>query len=340
MDFLKGWNLVASHFTKQGRKSETSLQNNISSSKEDDIEVSTTTNNAKRKDSEDIVWTDNDTGDMMDLMETALNNMKKKVLLKLRRNSSVDTEDVVEKEEKEVEQLENFVSFAQVNTLNVVEEINSVMQIIAEVTTNCEDTTSCTEEIPEITPTETTVGKILETSNDRTAQENWKRLMSKLSDKRKKSIKRRKHKRPAIEFEREDKNNFEGLDSNAFQTPEVHEEDLIPDDWKPDFIPVTRTRVNSDAYNQPDVIPRDVDTDMEKQSQSKYKQMKRTYTLPVTRRSENRRYLQKQIGILHRQSWSGDLMVVPEEEDFLFKSLSGELRKGKQVRNASLQHLY
>ena len=279
MDFLKGWNLVASHFMKQGRKSETPLQkNNISSSKEDDIEVPTTTNNAIRKDSEDIVWTENDTGDMMDLMETALNNMKKKVLLKLRRNSSVDTEDVVEKEEKEVERLENFVSSAQVNTLNVVEEINSVMQIIAEVTTNSEDTSSCTEEIPEITPTETTVGKILETSNDRTAQENWQRLMSKLSEKRKKSIKRRKHKRPANEFEMEDKN----------ETSQVHEEDLIPDDWKPDFIPVTRTKVNNDAYNQPDVIPRDVDTEMEKQSKSKHKPMKRTYTLPVTRRSENR----------------------------------------------------
>ena len=144
-------------------------------------------------DDEEVVWTENDTGDIMDLMETALNNVKKKLLSKLKRGSpQLEQEDVVKKEEMEVERLEDFISSAQVNTLDVVEEINSVMQIIAEVTLESpDDETEITEEIPDITPSDTTVGKILGNAQDSEAQENWQRLMRKLSTKRKKSIKRK-----------------------------------------------------------------------------------------------------------------------------------------------------
>ena len=126
----------------------------------------------------------------MDLMETALSNVKRKLLTKLRKNSNEyqrpEEEDVVKKEEMEVERLEDFISSVQTNTMEVVEEINSVMQIIAEVTT---EDNEVDESIPEIDPSDTTVGNILSNSQDSEAKENWQRLMRKLTTKRKKQWK-------------------------------------------------------------------------------------------------------------------------------------------------------
>ena len=69
------------------------------------------------------------------------------------------------------------------------------MQMIAEVTVDSADVDiEVSEEIPDITPSDTRVGKILEDEQDNKAQENWQRLMRKLSTKRKKSIKRKSKK--------------------------------------------------------------------------------------------------------------------------------------------------
>jgi predicted nucleic acid-binding Zn-ribbon protein len=105
MDFLRGWNLVASTFMKQRRNSGTSSsdeslsilekanvtgKNKPSSSNESLTKVEKSNAVGKNKistDDEEVVWTENDTGDIMDLMETALNNVKKKLLSKLKRGS-------------------------------------------------------------------------------------------------------------------------------------------------------------------------------------------------------------------------------------------------------------
>merc|ERR1719369_1964724 len=186
MDFFKGWNLVALPFSKQGKSSSSSEESNINDEKTNVAEA------MERKNIEEEVWTENDTGDIMDLMETALSNVKRKLLTKLRKNSNEyqrpEEEDVVKKEEMEVERLEDFISSVQTNTMEVVEEINSVMQIIAEVTT---EDNEVDESIPEIDPSDTTVGNILSNAQDSEAKENWQRLMRKLTTKRKRSIKRK-----------------------------------------------------------------------------------------------------------------------------------------------------
>ena len=247
-------------------------------------------------DDEEVVWTENDTGDIMDLMETALTNVKKKLLSKLKRGSpQLEQEDVVKKEEMEVERLEDFISSAQVNTLNVVEEINSVMKIIAEVTLESpDDEIEITEEIPDITPSDTTVGKILGNAQDSEAQENWQRLMKKLSTKRKNSIKR-KSKRSQINAEEPVCMNPQVFTAYTDKdTDDNDEEDCIPDDWKPDFIPPRNKQRQNNKYNQPDVIPVDVDEDLPDEDEESpapppYPEVrKRMNTIPVTRRSENR----------------------------------------------------
>jgi len=348
MDFMRGWNLVASTFLKQGRSSE-------SISGEGKSNVVEANKISKKDEIEEVVWTENDTGDIMDLMETALNNVKKKLLTKLKRNNAqVEQEDVVKKEEMEVERLEDFISSVQTNTLNVVEEINSVMQIIAEVTTdNADSDMQGTEGIPDINPAETTVGQILGNDQDSEAKENWQRLMSKLSTKRKKSMKRKSKRSQMITEDLENPvcmNPQVSSYYNDVDTNDKDDEDSIPDDWKPDFIPPRNNSKQNYKNNQPDVIPVDVDErcqseDDEETAPPPYPEVrKRINTMPQTRRSENRRYLRRQIVELHRQSWAGDLLVVQEEEDNQEKKERKVRGKGigfrNDRRNSSLQDLY
>ena len=94
---------MASTFMKQRRNSGSSSsneslsiiekanvtgKNKSSSSNESLTKVEKSNAVGKNKistDDEEVVWTENDTGDIMDLMETALTNVKKKLLSKLKR---------------------------------------------------------------------------------------------------------------------------------------------------------------------------------------------------------------------------------------------------------------
>ena len=82
---------------------------------------------AKRKKDK---WTEKDTNKMMDLMEVALQRVKEKLVKKRK----VGMEDEGLEEEMEVEQLEDQVLAATNETMTVLKEITSVMQVIAEVT--------------------------------------------------------------------------------------------------------------------------------------------------------------------------------------------------------------
>ena len=75
-------------------------------------------------------WTDKDTNNMMDLMEVAMERVKEKLVKKRK----VGLEDEGLEEEMEVEQLEDQVLAATNETMTVLKEITSVMQVIAEVT--------------------------------------------------------------------------------------------------------------------------------------------------------------------------------------------------------------
>ena len=72
-------------------------------------------------------WTDKDTTDLIDIMETALNKVKKGLSRKLgklggKRNSSQSIETI-----SSVDSLETFVNDAQTKTVHVVSEINKGM---------------------------------------------------------------------------------------------------------------------------------------------------------------------------------------------------------------------
>ena len=75
-------------------------------------------------------WTEKDTQSMMDLMEVALKRVKEK--LKNKRKAGCEDEGLGE--DIEVEQLEDQVLEATNETMTVLKEITSVMQVIAEVT--------------------------------------------------------------------------------------------------------------------------------------------------------------------------------------------------------------
>ena len=75
-------------------------------------------------------WTERDTQSMMDLMEVALKRVKDK--LKNKRKAGCEDEGLGE--DIEVEQLEDQVLEATNETMTVLKEITSVMQVIAEVT--------------------------------------------------------------------------------------------------------------------------------------------------------------------------------------------------------------
>ena len=84
----------------------------------------------KKKQKKVKKWTEKDTQSMMDLMEVALKRVKEK--LKNKRKAGCEDEGLGE--DIEVEQLEDQVLEATNETMTVLKEITSVMQVIAEVT--------------------------------------------------------------------------------------------------------------------------------------------------------------------------------------------------------------
>ena len=113
----------SSMWSSPGGGSETSPQDNVILKKQ---------NFEKKKEKQKKVkkWTERDTQSMMDLMEVALKRVKEK--LKNKRKAGCEDEGLGE--DIEVEQLEDQVLEATNETMTVLKEITSVMQVIAEVT--------------------------------------------------------------------------------------------------------------------------------------------------------------------------------------------------------------
>ena len=113
----------SSMWRSPGGGSETSPQANVILKKQ---------NFEKKKEKQKKVkkWTERDTQSMMDLMEVALKRVKEK--LKNKRKAGCEDEGLGE--DIEVEQLEDQVLEATNETMTVLKEITSVMQVIAEVT--------------------------------------------------------------------------------------------------------------------------------------------------------------------------------------------------------------
>ena len=107
-----------------GGGSETSPQANNVILKKQNFETK------KKKQKKVKKWTERDTQSMMDLMEVALKRVKEK--LKNKRKAGCEDEGLGE--DIEVEQLEDQVLEATNETMTVLKEITSVMQVIAEVT--------------------------------------------------------------------------------------------------------------------------------------------------------------------------------------------------------------
>ena len=107
------------------------------------------------------------------------------------------------------------------------------MQIMAQVTVELtKEEEEELENVEDIAGSETVVGRILEEEGDSQKTENWKKLVRKLSNKRKKSLKLQKKKQ---------RERVEACEDT---------EDDIPDDWRPDFIP----REVRQPQAQPDLV--------------------------------------------------------------------------------------
>ena len=146
-----------------------------------------------------------------------------------------------------------------------------------------EEELECVEDISD---SDTVVGRILEDDEDGKTKENWQKLVRKLSNKRKKKEGAGKSKTSA-EAEREEKRE------------EEREEDNIPEDWRPDFIPRDWEVVA--AQQQPDLV------------QTTQQPLQQPASALVKFRSEHRRYLQREMGRMKRNSLAAE--IVPEEEE-------------------------
>ena len=110
------------------------------------------------------------------------------------------------------------------------------MQIMAQVTVELtKEEEEELENVEDIAGSETVVGRILEEEGDSQKTENWKKLVRKLSNKRKKSLKLQKKKQ---------RERVEACEDT---------EDDIPDDWRPDFIPKD-WQVGTPDQSQPDLV--------------------------------------------------------------------------------------
>ena len=113
------------------------------------------------------------------------------------------------------------------------------MKMMAEVTVEMSANEADGSE-PDISEDNTVVGDVLAAEEDHEAKENWKRLVRKLSDKRRKSIKKKKE----MELPEQDHENVFEMEVEASE----EEDDDIPDDWMPDLKP--------NYFNIPDVVPK------------------------------------------------------------------------------------
>ena len=174
---------------------------------------------------ENTEWTEGDTGELMDIMETALTRVRRRIAAKLGRLGRGGSQSSLGEGG-----LDSLVTSTHTSTLGVVEEINngkcnecddliafealfSVMKIMAEVTVEMCDNDDITDD--EIEDGHN-VGQLLEEEGDTSTEAKWQGLVRKLSMKRQKSRrKRRQH---------------DGV-------TEKEEEDNFPEDWQPDFIP-------------------------------------------------------------------------------------------------------
>merc|ERR1711915_1007733 len=211
------------------------------------------TKDYQEKESEaEMKWTEEDTKTMLDLMETALVNVKKAVKTQpFNKVPSTSPDD----HEKTVESLESIVRQIEFRTKNVVEEINSVMQLIAEVSG---DNDEPPEDIPDIEESSLNVGNAL--SNDENAKKEWNNLVRKLSTKRKKSVKKRPREQkvsvdPNPHIRDSTTSEEEVTDKSDYTLSEEDNSEgaKMVDDKKPDFIPQEKESFTSDP---PDVIPK------------------------------------------------------------------------------------
>jgi len=128
-------------------------------------------------DDDDITWTDSHTNEMMDLMTTALEKTKEKM------ENEITLDGI---EEDTLDEDEDDISFELPGseTFNVVQEINTVMQVITEVS---QDVPSLQEELGAPPPTledDGAVGVALPTHQER---KKWSGLVRRLSMRRRSS---------------------------------------------------------------------------------------------------------------------------------------------------------
>jgi len=242
-------------------------------------------------------WTENDTMDMLDMMESALTRVKRGLSRKLGRFGNKKGETVASDASVEsLDTLETYVTSAQTNTINVVEEINKVMQIMAEVTVEMGDDIADGEEDLDLDENDTVVGQLLQDEGDADACENWQHLVRKLSKKHKKSQKKRNKK--------DEDSQHEGveIDPDTDGVIDNSEEDDVPEDWKPDFIPRTGS---ISPKNAPDLIPRQDNLDESSDDDA--------IQAIVRYRSGKRRYLKRQMGDMRRNSLASETFNEEEE---------------------------
>ena len=169
MDFMKGWNMM--QFFMGQKKS-------LSSTKNKAKETSTSEEEANEKEKfietkevvESSVWTENDTNDLMDIMESVLNIVKRKIELEQGN------------EENENERLEELVESVQA----INDEINSVMMLISDITSESlnGDPRSFIN-ISDLKRSDSSMGKVLDEAQDKTNYEKLKSLSEKLLNIRK-----------------------------------------------------------------------------------------------------------------------------------------------------------
>ena len=113
------------------------------------------------------------------------------------------------------------------------------MKVMAEVTVDLGEENTSDDEESELAEDNTVVGELLE-DDESEAKENWQRLVRKLSQKKKKSIKKKK-----ANDTKDDE-----VQEIVLQDDEVEEivvdEDDVPDDWQQDYV---------SRYDIPDVVP-------------------------------------------------------------------------------------
>ena len=156
-----------------------------------------------------------------------------------------------------------------------------VMQIMAQVTVSLtSEQEEELEDVEDISDSDTVVGRLLEEDQDNRGKENWRKLVRKLSNKR-------------------NRKESAGKSKTTVEEREEEEEDNIPEDWRPDFIPRDWEVAESQQQQQPDLVQTTGTTG--------------TSSAVVKFRSDHRRYLQREMGRMRRNSLAAE--TVEEEEE-------------------------